>query len=87
MKKEKGLLNDVEVKCPFYICHGADFIRCEGTIPDTRARIDFHMQGTRRGVLVPDEAGKKLHYKVFCCGKWRNCEQAEAVRRAKYEDE
>ena len=80
---EKGKLNGRDAKCPFFHAHGKDFIICEGVVPDTECRIDFLTPPPRRR---PDEAAKKLHYCVFCCGKWRNCEQAEAIKRSKYSE-
>lgn len=80
---EKGKLNGRDAKCPFFVAHGEDFIRCEGVVPDTSCRIDFLPKPPKR---LPDKAAKKLHYTVFCCGKWRNCEHAEAVKRSKYDE-
>lgn len=74
------LSNDKEAKCPFFRAHGADFIRCEGDVPDTATRIEF-LQNDK-----PDKAAKRLHYRVFCCKRWRNCEHAMGVKR-KYDDE
>lgn len=79
---EKGKLSDREAKCPFFLSHTKDYIRCEGVVPDTVQKMEFV---NRRGMR--DEKAKTLHYKAFCCGRWRYCEQVEAVQRSKYDDE
>ena len=61
--------------CPYYHADGPSFIRCDGAIPDTTTRIDFSTEDRQ-----PDPAAKKRHYKVYCCNRWRYCEQAAAVR-------
>ena len=80
MGERKGAWNDRDVICPYFIAHKDAYIRCEGDVPDTASKIEFSDRDGR-----PDEAAKTLHYRIFCCRKWRNCEHAQAVRR-KYED-
>lgn len=82
MAKKRGSgSDDRNAKCPFFCAHGDGFIRCEGDVPDTKCRIEFT---DGRGRV--DRAAKELQYREFCCKRWRNCEHAEGVRRAKYED-
>lgn len=68
--------------CPYYHADGPSFIRCAGAIPDTTARIDFSTEDRK-----PDPDAKTLHHKLFCCNRWKYCEQAAAVRYIREETE
>lgn len=75
-EKTGAFKNDRDARCPFFRAHGADFIQCEGEIPDTKSRAQFGSQKE-----------KELHFKVFCANRWQNCEHARSVKREKYEEE
>lgn len=64
-----------DARCPFFMAHGNCFVVCEGVIPDTTS--------TARFARTTD---KDLHYKTFCCGRWRYCEHARALENGKYGD-
>ncbi len=71
-----GKLNDRDAKCPFFAYHMKESITCESLIPDTKAKIVFGK---------PNE--KKLHYNLFCCFKYENCEMYRAIMKTYDEDE
>ena len=71
-----GKLNDRDAKCPFFSYHMRESITCESLIPDTHAKIVFGK---------PNE--KKLHYNLFCCFKYENCEMYRAIMKTYEEDE
>lgn len=72
----KGKLNDRDAKCPFFCCHLRQSIICESPIPDSRVKINFATQ-----------QGKALQYRVFCCGRFENCEIYKAVNEKYGEDD
>lgn len=70
----KGKLNDRDAKCPFFCAHTKDSIICESMIPDSHVRISF-----------APASKKSLHYTVFCCFKYQNCELHQAIMKT-YEE-
>jgi len=66
----RGKLNDRDAKCPFFCAHTKESVICEGVIPDSRDKINFETS-----------QGKKLHYAVFCCSHYKNCEKYAAVEQ------
>ena len=66
----KGKMNDRDAKCPFFCAHTKDSVYCESLIPDSRIKLNF------------DTISKKnLHYNLFCCYKYENCELHQAVMK------
>ncbi|MBQ7655128.1 MAG: hypothetical protein IJI53_02580 [Clostridia bacterium] len=72
----RGKLNDRDAKCPFFAFHTREAIACESLIPDTKAKITFEKP-----------KGKSLHYNLFCCFKYENCEMYQAVMKTYEEDD
>lgn len=71
----KGKIDDKKAKCPFFVAHARDCIVCESPIPGSVV--------TTRYKRVRE---KETQYRVFCCGKYKNCEMYEATER-KYDQE
>lgn len=68
-------LKDTRAKCPFFRAHTAINIYCESPIPDSGINLTF-----------TDQAAKKRQWRIFCCGKFENCELYRP-NKEKYEDE
>lgn len=81
MCRQSTTLNDRDAVCPFFLAHGAEYIRCEGMIPDSVVNIRFFTSGN-----APNREAKDLHFKVYCCGQWEKCERANAIMRSKYDE-
>ncbi len=72
----KGKLNDRDAQCPFFSAHTRDSVFCESMIPDSHVKL--HFDSVQK---------KKLHYEVFCCCRYKNCELYEAIMKTYQEDE
>ena len=68
-------LCDKDAKCPFFRSHWGAGITCEGMIDGTTENITFG-KGT----------SKKLHYDLYCCYKYKECQRHELLMR-KYGEE
>ena len=62
--------------CPFFVGHSAPEIQCEGLADETRLSIRFNK-----------ECDKKLHKRVFCDDRYKNCELCRMLLREKYEED
>ena len=62
--------------CPYLLYHTGNTIVCEGLVPGTRMRSIFQVQKE-----------KNTQYRVFCCGRYANCEICRALEEIKYGDE
>lgn len=65
---------DVDVLCPFFKENKEKGISCEGLTEDSILKLCFNTQKE-----------KELHLKVFCQGKYKNCEIYNMLER-KYEE-
>jgi len=74
-EKTKGKLSDRDAKCPYFCAHMQQAIVCESPIPDSRLKINF-----------ATTQAKATQYKIFCCGRYRNCELYQP-NAEKYEEE
>lgn len=63
------------IQCPFFLFMARKSIGCEGITDDCFNRTVFK-----------SEELKKAHQKIFCEGKYKNCEIYRMLE-AKYEDE
>lgn len=73
MRKQR--LNDRDARCPFFHKHFQTSIRCESPIPGSDLALHFG-----------DAAGQETQFRVFCSGRYQNCEIYQATM-GKYEDE
>lgn len=72
--RTKGKLNDRDAKCPFFCAHTRQAVICESPIPGSRLKINFG-----------DNRDKDDQYRIFCCGRYENCELYQP-NQAKYEE-
>ena len=66
-------LSDKNAQCPFFRCHTAKTITCEGVIDGTTDQVSFE----------PGRS-KKLQYELYCCLHYEQCPR-HPVLMEKYE--
>lgn len=59
----RGKLSDRDAKCPFFCAHLKQAVICESPIPESRLKINF-----------ASVRAKDTQYRIFCCGRFQNCE-------------
>lgn len=63
-------------KCPFFLFGGRKSVGCEGITEDCFIKLVFK-----------SEDKKKVHEKIFCTERYKNCEIYRMLMREKYEEE
>ena len=64
------------VCCPFFKGHSAHEIRCEGIVDNSYLSLMFQK-----------ECDMRLQERIFCEGRYKNCEVCRMLLRDKYEED
>ena len=64
------------IRCPFFVAHGDQEIKCEGMISGTCCKIAFD-----------NRQGKKFHQATYCENQFERCEMYCSIQHWKWPDE
>ncbi len=65
-----------DIRCPFFVAHGAQEIICEGIIDGCRNCLKFE-----------DRDKKEFHQHNYCEGQYKRCEMHLSIQHWKYWEE
>jgi hypothetical protein len=69
------IYDDILVRCPYFLHNGRRSIVCEGITDDSTITLSYL-----------DECGRNLQRKLFCNGKFENCEIYRMLTEGKYDE-